>query len=93
MESNGQTLRGIATPTPPTDEQIRARAYQIFLARAGRPGDPEADWIQAQQELTAVARRAQAEKPVTSAASAADGEPKLPPRAAAPKRAPRAKSR
>jgi hypothetical protein len=35
----------------PTDEQIRARAYQIFLARGGRPGDPDADWLQAEREL------------------------------------------
>lgn len=36
---------------PPGEAEIRARAYQIFLARAGRPGDPESDWLQAEREL------------------------------------------
>jgi hypothetical protein len=37
----------------PTAEQIRARAYELYLARGGRGGDPEADWLQAEQELRA----------------------------------------
>jgi len=35
----------------PTLEQIRRRAYEIFLARRGAPGNPEADWLQAEREL------------------------------------------
>jgi hypothetical protein len=35
----------------PTEEQIRLRAYQIYLDRGGRPGSPEADWFQAETEL------------------------------------------
>jgi hypothetical protein len=50
----------IVRPTPareasrrrPTDEQIRLRAYQIFLARDGAPGDEFSDWTQAERELT-----------------------------------------
>lgn len=36
-----------------TDEQIRAKAFQIWLARieAGQPGDAEADWLTAEAEL------------------------------------------
>lgn len=30
---------------------IRRRAYEIFLARNGGPGDHVSDWIQAEQEL------------------------------------------
>jgi hypothetical protein len=37
----------------PTPEEIRFRAYEIFLARGGRPGDPESDWLQAERELIA----------------------------------------
>jgi hypothetical protein len=35
----------------PTEEQIRMRAYEIYLARNGAPGSPEADWRQAEEEL------------------------------------------
>ena len=37
----------------PTPEQIRARAYQIYLARGGAPGTPDGDWYQAELELRA----------------------------------------
>ncbi|HTS18588.1 MAG TPA: DUF2934 domain-containing protein [Verrucomicrobiae bacterium] len=35
----------------PTEEQIRARAYQIYLARGGQPGHDTDDWLQAEYEL------------------------------------------
>jgi len=35
----------------PNDEQVRARAYEIYLARNGAPGNPESDWRQAEEEL------------------------------------------
>ena len=42
-------------PTParngPTHEQIARRAYEIFLARGDKPGNPEQDWHQAEREL------------------------------------------
>ena len=34
-----------------TDEQIRARAFEIYLARNGASGDAASDWIQAEREL------------------------------------------
>ena len=34
-----------------TPEHIRIRAYEIYLARNGGPGDPAADWCQAELEL------------------------------------------
>jgi hypothetical protein len=34
-----------------TPERIRVRAYEIFLARKGAPGDPVTDWLQAEREL------------------------------------------
>jgi len=48
--------RRIASDAPipilrPSDEQIRARAYDIFLRRGGRPGDPVDDWFSAEREL------------------------------------------
>jgi len=35
----------------PTAEQVRRRAYEIFLSRNGTPGDPASDWLQAEREL------------------------------------------
>lgn len=47
--SAGQTME--ADGPRPTQEQIRKRAHEIFLARNGKPGDPVADWLQAEREL------------------------------------------
>jgi HSP20 family molecular chaperone IbpA len=33
------------------EQQIRERAYQIFLDRGDEPGDSMADWLQAQSEM------------------------------------------
>ena len=48
MESSKQTSQ-----TQPTDEQIRQRAYEIYLSRneAQAPGDEVQDWLQAEGEL------------------------------------------
>lgn len=35
----------------PSEQQIRERAYEIFLRRNGGPGDAHADWVQAEREL------------------------------------------
>lgn len=35
------------------DEQIRRRAYELFLARGGQPGRDFEDWLQAERELKA----------------------------------------
>jgi hypothetical protein len=35
----------------PSEEQIRARAHEIYLAREGRPGDEVSDWLNAEAEL------------------------------------------
>ncbi len=40
----------------PTEEEIRMRAYMIYLSRNGAPGDPVADWLQAERELNALMR-------------------------------------
>jgi hypothetical protein len=40
-----------ATIARPGDDQIRARAYEIYLRRDGRPGDPADDWFCAEREL------------------------------------------
>jgi hypothetical protein len=38
-------------PKEPTAEQIRQRAYEIYLSRSGAAGDELQDWLQAEREL------------------------------------------
>lgn len=40
-----------AQPTDLTDE-IRQRAHQLYVERAGAPGDPVGDWVRAEKEVT-----------------------------------------
>ncbi len=40
-----------ASVCQPTPDQIRHRAYEISQARNGGPGNPQADWNQAEREL------------------------------------------
>ncbi len=35
----------------PTEEQIRRRAYEIYLQRGCQPGHDRDDWLQAEYEL------------------------------------------
>jgi len=35
----------------PTEEQVRARAYQIYKERGGQHGHDADDWLQAEYEL------------------------------------------
>lgn len=35
----------------PTEEQIRRRAYELYLQRGLSGGNSEGDWLQAEQEL------------------------------------------
>ena len=39
------------TKKAPATEDIRIRAYEIFVARADAPGDEIQDWLQAEREL------------------------------------------
>ena len=64
-ESDSTNHTAAATPRPrarrakreaqsivrPGDDQIRLRAYEIYLRRDGRPGDPAHDWFCAEREL------------------------------------------
>ncbi len=42
----------------PTEDEIRQRAYEIYLGRNGAPGNAEVDWLQAEVELRARKARA-----------------------------------
>ena len=43
---------GSSTNHRPSDEEIAARAYELFQARGAAPGNDLDDWLQAEQELT-----------------------------------------
>jgi hypothetical protein len=51
--ATGTPASGRSEPKP-TDDQIRRRAYEIYLRRVagGKPGDPKSDWVQAERELS-----------------------------------------
>ncbi|HEX5734383.1 MAG TPA: DUF2934 domain-containing protein [Blastocatellia bacterium] len=58
-EENGISSQAIEQPdieqtaaeNTPTDEQIRLRAYEIYLERGGGDGNDAEDWLQAEREL------------------------------------------
>jgi len=48
----------------PTEQQIAARAHELFLKRGATPGSDLDDWLQAERELTAAAKAAPSPKPL-----------------------------
>ena len=36
---------------PSLEEQIRVRAYHLYLQRGGKGGSPEQDWLRAKEEI------------------------------------------
>jgi DUF2934 family protein len=43
---------------PNVEEQIRQRAYEIYLQRGGNGGSPEQDWLRAVEEISGPQRTA-----------------------------------
>ena len=39
------------TETPPLEEQIRKRAYELYVARGNESGSELDDWLQAEDEI------------------------------------------
>ena len=58
-EGDGAIARAVSNPSPlsaangagPSDEDIRARAYQRYLERGGSHGTDFEDWLAAEREL------------------------------------------
>jgi len=64
-----------------TLERIRARAFEIFLARANTPGDSLGDWLQAEREvMTALEPAPASNRPHHRLASRQAPEVVVPPR-------------
>ena len=49
-ETRTQMMATVTTMTM-SEEQVRARAYELYLERRGNGGTPEEDWYRAEQEL------------------------------------------
>jgi hypothetical protein len=49
--ARGSQKTASISDSAPTEEQIAARAYELFIARGGEPGHSEEDWYQAEREL------------------------------------------
>lgn len=46
------TTKKTTTLITPTRDQIRERAFQLFMARNGGAGDAHTDWVEAERQLT-----------------------------------------
>ncbi len=46
------TLRPLPPPTP-SEQEIRTRAYEIFLAKGSVSGNEEENWLEAERDLCA----------------------------------------
>ncbi len=51
--SSPKVTKSNTTLKSPGPEDIALRAYQIYLERAGAPGNPLDDWARAERELLA----------------------------------------
>lgn len=52
-----ESVISAATPITPTIEQVRMRAYELYLERGATPGGELHDWIRAERELSEVRAR------------------------------------
>ena len=50
-------------------DQIAARAYQIYLERGSTPGDPMQDWLRAERELAAPPKKSRSKSKVITFAA------------------------
>jgi len=55
--SEPKTKKETAAKSKPTHEQIAQRAYEIYLERGATPGNPMQDWLRAEKELSAPAKK------------------------------------
>jgi hypothetical protein len=58
----------VAKPKP-TQDQIAARAYEIYLERGSTPGDPMQDWLRAERELAAPPKKSRSKSKVIAFAA------------------------
>jgi nucleoside phosphorylase len=52
-----------------TQDDIAARAYEIYLERGATPGDPMQDWLRAERELAAPPKKSRSKSKVITLAA------------------------
>jgi len=69
-EAPAPKSKKVATPKfKPTQDQIAARAYEIYLERGCTPGDPMQDWLRAERELAAAPKKSRSKSKVITFAA------------------------
>ena len=61
--------KAAAVKSRPSQDDIAARAYQIYLERGATPGDPMQDWLRAERELSAPPKKSGAKSKVITFAA------------------------
>ena len=61
--------KAAASKSRPTHEQVAQRAYEIYLERGATPGDPMQDWLRAEMELAAPAKKPRSKSKVITFAA------------------------
>jgi Protein of unknown function (DUF2934) len=56
--------KAAAPKATPTQDQIAARAYEIYLERGATPGDPMQDWLRAELELATPPKKSRSKSKV-----------------------------
>jgi hypothetical protein len=64
-----KSKRAATLRSKPSQDQIAARAYEIYLERGATPGDPMQDWLRAEHELNAPAKKARSKSKVITFAA------------------------
>jgi hypothetical protein len=61
--------KATASKSKPTHEQVAQRAYEIYLERGATPGNPMHDWLRAEMELSAPAKKPRSKSKVITFAA------------------------
>jgi len=61
LENDESTIEQEAEWKPPSEEELRRRAYELYLDRIRESGGPVDDWLEAEAEL--LLRRKDSENP------------------------------
>ena len=64
-----KTKKTTAVKSTPTQDQIAARAYEIYLERGSIPGDPMQDWLRAERELATPTKKSRSKSKVITFAA------------------------
>ena len=64
-----KSKKSTTTKSKPTQDQIAARAYEIYLERGATPGNPMQDWLRAEHELSAPPKKSRSKSKVITFAA------------------------